>query len=78
MPASKGGDGQKIITEENREIGSVDWSIYRKYFQAIGGIASFVVLLFAFVLESGSRIATDAFLAHWTSQVRSDNMKYFG
>jgi ABC-type multidrug transport system fused ATPase/permease subunit len=61
-----GGEG-KLMTTEERSTGSVDSSVYITYAKAIGGVLMTSSILLFFILDSGSKIASDWWLNIWSA-----------
>ena len=60
------GTGTTLVQEEDKAVGSVELSLYKKYFIAGGGLLFVVVLLISFFVVSGARIGNDWWLKQWT------------
>ena len=52
-------DAKKLVQDEEKESGSVKWSVYLTYFAA-AGLVSFVFVTLAFVLNNLLTVASDA------------------
>lgn len=59
--------GAALVTKEERLMGAVSWSVYRKYLQAGGGYLAFAVVYFGFLLSAGNGLASSAWISYWTS-----------
>lgn len=68
--------GNKIISVEERAVGSVSWHVYKKYFQAVGGYALVTLIICSYLVESGSKVVADWWLSYWTGQPISGEKKY--
>lgn len=69
------GDGIKkdkdtLVTQEERMIGAVSWSVYKKYFKAGGGFLKFAVVFFGYCLSIGNGLAGTSWISYWTSDVQ--------
>eukprot|EP01088_Endostelium_zonatum_P014666 TRINITY_DN3301_c1_g2_i1.p1 TRINITY_DN3301_c1_g2~~TRINITY_DN3301_c1_g2_i1.p1 ORF type:complete len:682 (-),score=141.88 TRINITY_DN3301_c1_g2_i1:2-1972(-) len=58
----------KLMTIEEREEGSVSFSVYWSYIVAIGGIFITLIIFFAFVFEQSTRTGSDLWLSYWSGQ----------
>ena len=76
---AKAGTGTTLVQDEEKATGSVQLSLYKKYFVAAGGLLFVTVLLVSFVAVSGTRIANDWWLKQWTdhNQNIADNLRYY-
>jgi len=59
--------GQNLISEEDREIGSVDASAFFQYGKA-GGLWMFVCVFFSQALNRGLEVGSSFWLAYWATQ----------
>ncbi|KAI9335613.1 hypothetical protein DFJ73DRAFT_893370 [Zopfochytrium polystomum] len=69
---AKDGDATRLVEDEEKEVGRVKWSVYVSYFAAAGVISSaisVVLLVFQDVLG----VASDAWIAKWTEDVRRNS-----
>ncbi|EFJ44543.1 ABC transporter, partial [Volvox carteri f. nagariensis] len=55
----------RITVVEDRELGQVKWKVYGAYLRAFHVAAAVAILLF-WSAEQGTRLATNAWLAHWS------------
>ncbi|XP_051952983.1 ATP-binding cassette sub-family C member 5-like [Xyrauchen texanus] len=60
-------EGQLMQVEE-RGKGSVPWSVYKVYIQALGGLPVFLLILALFVLNVGSTAFSNWWLSYWIKQ----------
>jgi hypothetical protein len=60
-------DTKALLTKEERNIGAVSWSVYKKYLQAGGGLVKFSIVFSAFILTSANSLATSTWITVWTS-----------
>ncbi|CAI2164969.1 18561_t:CDS:10 [Funneliformis geosporum] len=60
------GDG-KLMTEENKAEGVVDWKIYKLYFKASGGFLFWSFLIFMFVATQTLQVGQDWWIREWTN-----------
>ena len=60
--AGKGG----IIADEDRVIGAVEWTTYKSYFKAAGGIPYIFMIVAAAILSQLSQLFTNLWLSWWT------------
>jgi ATP-binding cassette, subfamily C (CFTR/MRP), member 1 len=56
-----------LVTKEERNMGAVAFSVYRKYFQAGGGYLMFSLVYFGFILSSANGLASVAWISYWTT-----------
>ncbi|CAG8557324.1 8544_t:CDS:10, partial [Ambispora gerdemannii] len=59
------GDG-KLIQEESKAEGSVEWKIYKVYFKASGGLLFWMVVAFVFLLTQALEVGRDWWIREWT------------
>ena len=64
---SKGKKPVALMTQEERAVKSVSWTVWRAYIQASGSILNAPLILVALVLANGSNICTSLWLSWWTS-----------
>ncbi|EGG21172.1 ABC transporter C family protein [Cavenderia fasciculata] len=67
----KNKDG-KLISQEERESGSVSLKIYFKYFES-GGLLFFAFVFVLFLFDTGTRTVTDWWLSHWSNEQLTGN-----
>ena len=66
--AGKGGEENKgILTKEERKVGGVTFSQYKKYIHAGGGWCKFTVLYLGFILSTATQLGTTSWVSFWTS-----------
>jgi len=58
-----------LVTQEERMIGAVSWTVYKKYFKAGGGFLKFAVVFFGYCLSIGNGLASTSWVSYWTSDV---------
>jgi ABC-type multidrug transport system fused ATPase/permease subunit len=56
----------RLITQEAKAVGSVNWNVYKYYFSKSGGFKFSILFLSGFLIQSLARIANDWWLKHWT------------
>ncbi|KAL0491865.1 ATP-binding cassette, subfamily C [Acrasis kona] len=63
----------KLMQDEERSTGSVDWRVYKSYFNSAGGafIALFILSLFA--LSSAATVLSGWWLSYWAEDSRTPN-----
>lgn len=66
-PAGPIKEAAALVTKEERAIGAVSWSVYKKYLQAGGGYFKFGLVYFGFMLSVGNALANSAWVSYWTS-----------
>ncbi|PJF19609.1 ATP-binding cassette transporter YOR1 [Paramicrosporidium saccamoebae] len=65
---SNNNNGGKLTTAEERVVGAVEWSTYKDYIIAAGGMVFLLVGLLSVMLWNVTRIFTDYWIAIWTSE----------
>ncbi|KAJ1562525.1 hypothetical protein HK405_011074 [Cladochytrium tenue] len=70
-------NAKKLIKDEEKETGSVKWSVYMTYFVAAGAISIAFAGLF-FVLDNILKVAADAWVANWTEAMRNQTESVTG
>jgi ATP-binding cassette subfamily C (CFTR/MRP) protein 1 len=60
-------DAAILLTKEERNVGAVSSSTYKKYFQAGGGYLNFGLVLFGFLLAGVNGLINAAWITLWTS-----------
>lgn len=56
-----------LVTKEERVMGAVSLSVYRKYFIAGGGVIPFAFVYFGFILSGLNGLASVAWISYWTT-----------
>jgi ABC-type multidrug transport system fused ATPase/permease subunit len=56
-----------LVTKEERAMGAVPLSVYRKYFVAGGGLSMFALVYFGFILSGLNGLASVAWISYWTT-----------
>jgi ABC-type multidrug transport system fused ATPase/permease subunit len=56
-----------LVTKEERAMGAVPLSVYRKYFVAGGGLSMFAVAYIGFILSGLNGLASVAWISYWTT-----------
>ncbi|CAG8457297.1 10170_t:CDS:10, partial [Acaulospora morrowiae] len=59
------GDG-KLIKEETKAEGTVEWKIYKLYFKASGGFLFWLFLILMFILTQFLQVSQDWWIREWT------------
>ena len=73
--STKKGD---LVTREERNVGAVEFDVYKKYFLAGGGYLKFAVVYTAFILSTGNQLAVNTWVSIWTTDPNyEDNPKSF-
>ena len=62
-----------MMTEETRETGKVDWSVYKEYFKSLGRLNSFLIFL-SFCLQQACQIGAQLWLARWAALSADENV----
>mmetsp|Transcript_49579 Transcript_49579/g.59990 ORF Transcript_49579/g.59990 Transcript_49579/m.59990 type:complete len:805 (-) Transcript_49579:71-2485(-) len=60
-------EAKALLTKEERAIGAVKWSVYKKYLKAGGGYALFAFVYFFFVVTAVTNLLVNVVIAAWTS-----------
>lgn len=63
-------EGTRLINDEQRAVGSVQLSVYKKYVWAAGGIKFFIVLLLAFWATQSSVVTQDYWIKTWVNSYK--------
>lgn len=56
-----------LVTKEERVIGAVSISVYRKYLKAGGGYLTFAAVYCGFLLSAGNGLASSSWISYWTA-----------
>ncbi|XP_053368772.1 ATP-binding cassette sub-family C member 10 [Clarias gariepinus] len=59
----------RTIGEEQKQMGSLAWTVYKSYWKAVGGCMAVSVLL-SLLLMQGSKNVSDWWLSHWISNIK--------
>jgi ABC-type multidrug transport system fused ATPase/permease subunit len=65
----------RLITQEAKAVGSVNWNVYKYYFSKCGGFKFSLLFLSGFILQSLARVANDWWLKHWTDNHNTDQVR---
>lgn len=60
-------ENKGLVTKEERNVGAVAASVYRKYMVAGGGYGKFALVYFAFILSAANNLANVSWVSYWTS-----------
>lgn len=63
----------KLMTTEDREVGDVDWKVYKNYAIAAGGSFILFSLIFMFGLSEFTSLITSWWLSYWSEHQVSSN-----
>ncbi|XP_030627919.1 multidrug resistance-associated protein 7 [Chanos chanos] len=69
-------DKSTAMGEEQKQVGSIAWTVYSSYWRAIGGVLAFSILLALFLMQASKNVS-DWWLSHWISSLKG-NMSEFG
>jgi ATP-binding cassette subfamily C (CFTR/MRP) protein 1 len=58
-----------LISKEERNIGAVEFQVYRKYIMAGGGLLKFSFVMLAFLLCGLIQLSSTSWIAFWTSDI---------
>ncbi|XP_064158420.1 multidrug resistance-associated protein 5 isoform X2 [Anguilla rostrata] len=75
-PANK--DNGQLMQAEERGQGSVPWSVYRVYIQALGGVMVFLLILLLFILNVGSTAFSNWWLSYWIKEGSGNTTVWVG
>lgn len=68
-----------LMQEEDRQVKGISWSVYMDYFRSTGSLIIPPLVLFTLVVSQGANIATNLWLAWWSSnQFGLENGVYVG
>nr|XP_005155817.1 multidrug resistance-associated protein 7 isoform X1 [Danio rerio]XP_021329903.1 multidrug resistance-associated protein 7 isoform X1 [Danio rerio]XP_021335425.1 multidrug resistance-associated protein 7 isoform X1 [Danio rerio] len=62
----------EMFGEEQKQMGTLSWAVYRSYWKAVGGCMAVAVLLALFLMQASKNVS-DWWLSHWISHMK-DNM----
>ncbi|PRP77744.1 putative multidrug resistance protein [Planoprotostelium fungivorum] len=62
----------KLMTDEAREVGRVDWKVWKIYFSSMGLFLLPLIIFILQVSEEGGKVGSDIWLSHWSSQISND------
>lgn len=65
--AKKVDENKGLVTKEERNVGAVASTVYRKYMVAGGGYLKFAVVYFGFILSAANGLATVSWVSYWTT-----------
>jgi ATP-binding cassette subfamily C (CFTR/MRP) protein 1 len=66
-------ENKGLVTKEERNIGAVSLTVYKKYFVAGGGLLKFFLVYGAFLLSAANQLASVSWVSFWTSDADYDN-----
>ena len=69
--------GATIMQEEERNIGAVNWKVYKSYFAAGNGYILVPVLLFSLLLVQGAQIMSSYWLVFWQEQQFNQPTRFY-
>lgn len=61
----------KLMTEEERAIGTVAFSVYKSYWLAIGSCLASSIIMFLFLMQ-GSKVMSDWWLSYWVTNIKAN------
>ncbi|XP_077967983.1 ATP-binding cassette sub-family C member 10-like [Styela clava] len=59
----------RLMTEEEKAVGTVAFSVYKSYWLAIGSCLAFSILVFLLLMQ-GSKVMSDWWLSHWVTNMK--------
>ncbi|GBB94776.1 hypothetical protein RclHR1_02410022 [Rhizophagus clarus] len=62
-----GKDDGKLIAEEEKAEGIVDWNVYKTYLIASGGFLFWIFLMFIFIITQSLQVGEDWWIREWTN-----------
>ena len=65
--ASPAKENKKLISNEERQTGTVKFDVYLKYIKAGGGYVLFSAIFFFYLLSTGSSIGSSVWISVWTA-----------
>lgn len=69
---------KRITKDEDKEIGSVKWSVYFSYINMMGGTCAFLLLMFTVLIWQSARLFSDWYLTYWTQhQKKETNFDFY-
>jgi ABC-type multidrug transport system fused ATPase/permease subunit len=60
-------ENKKLISNEERQTGTVKFDVYLKYIKAGGGYALFSAIFFFYLMSTGSSIGSSVWISVWTA-----------
>lgn len=74
----KKGEIKRITVEEDKEVGSVKWSVYFSYIKMMGGYCVFLIIIFIVAIWQSMKIFSDLYLTYWTKhQSKETNFDFY-
>ncbi|KAK4702568.1 hypothetical protein P7C70_g3660, partial [Phenoliferia sp. Uapishka_3] len=67
-PRAEVGTGAKLMVDEERETGSISWSVYAHYFRSMGSIWWGPILFFLYGMAQVCTVGNSVFLGFWSAQ----------
>ncbi|KAM9770720.1 ATP-binding cassette sub-family C member 10 [Menidia menidia] len=64
-------DDPHSLEGEQKQVGGLAWRVYQTYWRAVGGVLAASILL-SLLLMQASKNASDWWLSHWISELRSN------
>jgi ATP-binding cassette subfamily C (CFTR/MRP) protein 1 len=68
---------QKLMTEEARATGHVDWDVYKSWFKAAGGLYIPIVVFIVFSGDAGMSVLSNWWLTYWSDSGSGKSQNYF-
>ena len=60
-------ENKGLVTKEERNVGAVASTVYKKYMVAGGGYLKFSLVYFGFILSAANGLATVSWVSYWTT-----------
>jgi len=64
---------KRITVDEDKEVGSVKWSVYFSYVKMMGGYFVFIILILIIMSWQSLRLFSDIYLTNWTKKQDQEN-----
>ena len=66
-------ENKGLVTKEERNVGAVASSVYRKYMVAGGGYLKFAFVFFGFILSAANGLASVSWISFWTTDAEYES-----
>ncbi|ORZ37968.1 hypothetical protein BCR44DRAFT_1497559 [Catenaria anguillulae PL171] len=67
LPAGSNPAAGRLVQEEDRARGSVQWRVYKAWITAAGGMGFWIALVIMLVMQQLGTVGQDLWLRHWTN-----------
>jgi ABC-type multidrug transport system fused ATPase/permease subunit len=75
--SSEAGAPKALIEKEERNVGAVEWTVYKRYIRSGGGYCLFAVIYFVFVLCTLLGVVSTAWITLWTQDPLHEDRSLF-